>query len=57
MPNSNSPVNSSNVNTVQTAPRQNSINTDENPEIPLVVNKIKNMLLENSHAFLQVPPA
>ena len=44
MPNSNSPANSNNVNTVQTVPQQNSINTNENPDIPLVVNKIKNML-------------
>ena len=44
MPNSNSPANSNNVNTVQTVPQQNSINTDENPDIPLVVNNIKNML-------------
>ena len=34
MPTSNSQTNSNNVNTVQTAPQQNSINTDENPEIP-----------------------
>ena len=56
MPKSNSPANSKNVNTVQTAPQQNSINTDENPEIPLVVNKIKNMWSENPHVFLQVLP-
>ena len=48
MPNSNSAANSNNVNTVKTAPQQNSINTDENPEIPLVVNKIKNTSSENS---------
>ena len=54
MPNSNSPANSNNVNTIQTAPQQNSINTDENPEIPLVVNTIKSMSSENSHVFLQV---
>ena len=34
MPTSNSQAKSNNVNTVQTAPQQNSINTDENPEIP-----------------------
>ena len=34
MPNSNSPANSSNVNTVQASPQQKSINKDENPEIP-----------------------
>ena len=56
MPNSNSPANSNNVNTVQTATQQNSINTDENPEISLVVNKIKNTSSENSHVFLQVLP-
>ena len=56
MPNSNSPANSNNLNTVQTAPQQNSINTAENPEIPLVVNKIKIMSSENSHVFLQVLP-
>ena len=56
MPNSNSPANSSNVNTVQTATQQNSINTNENPEISLVVNKIKNTSSENSHVFLQVLP-
>ena len=54
MPNSNSPANSNNVNIVQTAPQQNSINTDEKPEIPLVVNKIENMPSENSHVILQV---
>ena len=41
MPNSNSAANSNNVNTVKTAPQQNSIHSDENPQIPLVVNKIK----------------
>ena len=41
MPNSNSPANSNNVNTVQTATQQNSINTDENPEISLVSIKSK----------------
>ena len=51
MPNSNSPANPNNVNTVQTAPLQNSINTGENPEIPLVANKIKNTSSENSHVF------
>ena len=55
MPNSNSPANSNNLNTVQTAPQQNSINTAENPEIPLVVNKIKTSS-ENSHGFFQVLP-
>ena len=45
-----------NVNIVQTAPQQNSINNDENPETPLVVNKIKNMSSENSYTFLQVLP-
>ena len=52
MLNSSSPANSNNVNTAQTAPQQNSINTDENPEILLVVNKIKNTSSENSHVFL-----
>ena len=56
MPNLNSPANSDNINTIQTAPQQNSVNTDENPEIPLVVNKIKNTSSENSHLFLQVLP-
>ena len=56
MPNSNSSANSNNANTVQRTPQQNSINTDENPEIPLVVNIIKNMPSENSHVFLQVLP-
>ena len=56
IPNSNSPVNPNNVNTVQTAPQQNSINTNENPEIFVVVNKIKNTSSENSHAFLRVLP-
>ena len=44
MPNSNSPANSNNVKTVQTATQQNSINTDENTSS------------ENSHVFLQVLP-
>ena len=44
MPNSNSPANSSNVNTVQTALQQNSINTVANPEILLVVNNIRNVI-------------
>ena len=48
MPNSNSAANSNNVNKLKTAPQQNSINTDENPEILLVVNKIKNTSSENS---------
>ena len=52
VPISNSPANSNNVNTVQTAPQQNSINTDENPEIPLVANKIKNTSSQNSHVLL-----
>ena len=56
MPNLNSPANSDNVNTIQAVPQQNSVNTDENPEIPLVVNKIKNTSSENSHLFLQVLP-
>ena len=56
MLNSSSPANSNNVNTAQTASQQNSINTDENPEILLVVNKIKNTSSENSHVFLQVLP-
>ena len=56
MPYSSSPANSNNVNTVQTAPQQKSINTDENPEIPLVVNKIKNTSSESSHVFLPVLP-
>ena len=56
MPNLNSPANSNNVNTVQTALQQNSINTDKNLEIPLVVNKIKNTSSENSHVFLRVLP-
>ena len=56
MPNLNSPAYSNNVNTVQTAPQQNSVNTDENPEIPLVVHIIKNTSSENSHDFLQVLP-
>ena len=47
----NSPANSSNVNAVQAPSQQNSINTDENPEIPLVVNKIKSMSSENSRLF------
>ena len=57
MPNSNSPANCNSVNTVQTASQQNSINSNENPDILLVVNKIKNTLSENSHVFLQVLPA
>ena len=56
MLNSSSPANSNNVNTAQTASQQNSINTNENPEILLVVNKIKNTSSENSHVFLQVLP-
>ena len=56
MPNSSSPANSNDVNTVQTASQQNSINTNENLEIPLVVNKTKNMSSENSHVFLQILP-
>ena len=56
MPNSNSPANSNNANTAQTARQQNLINTDDNPEIPLVVKKIKNTSSENSHVFLQVLP-
>ena len=56
MPNSNSPANFNNVIKVQTAPQQNSIKTDENPEIPLAVNKITNTSSENSHVFLQVLP-
>ena len=56
MPNSNSPTNCNNVNTVQIASQQNSINSNENPDILLVVNKIKNTS-ENSHVFLQVLPA
>ena len=52
MPNSNHPANSNNVNTVQTAPQQNSINTDENREIPLVVNKIiKNVNRKLTYLF------
>ena len=46
----------SNVNTVQTAPQQNSINNDENWEITLVVNKIKDMPSENSHVILKDLP-
>ena len=38
MPNSNSLASSNNVNAVRTTPQQYSINTDENQEIPLVVN-------------------
>ena len=53
MPNSNSPANPNNLNTVQTAPQKNSINTEENPEIPLVVNKFKNTSSENSHVLLK----
>ena len=56
MPNSYSTANSNNVNTVQTALQQNSITTDENPEIPLVFNKINEKSSENSHVFLQVLP-
>ena len=56
MPNSSFQVNLNNVNTVQTAPQQNSINTDENPEISLVVNKIKNLSSENSHVILKFLP-
>ena len=56
MPNSNSPENSNNANTAQTARQQNLINTDDNPKIPLVVKKIKNTSSENSHVFLQVLP-
>ena len=51
MPNSNSPANPGNVNTVQTVPEQNLINTDENLEMLLVINKIKNTSPENSHVF------
>ena len=51
MPESNSPANSSNVNTVQTALQQNSINTVANPEILLVVNNIRNTSSENSRLF------
>ena len=47
MPNSNSPTNSNNIKTIQTAPQQNSINTDENLEIPLILNKIENTSSEN----------
>ena len=56
MPNLNSPANSDNVNTAQTAPQQNSVNTDKSPEIPSGVNKIKNTSSENSHVLLQVLP-
>ena len=54
MPNSNSPENSNKVNTVQTPSQQNSINTDENPEMLLVVNKIKSTSSENPPVFLEV---
>ena len=47
MPNSNSPTNSNNIKTIQTAPQQNSINTDENLEIPLILDKIENTSSEN----------
>ena len=47
MPNSNSPTNSNNIKTIQTALQQNSINTDENLEIPLILNKIENTSSEN----------
>ena len=49
MPNSNFLADPNNVNKVQTAPQQNSINTDENPELPLVVNKIENTFKIHSH--------
>ena len=55
MPNSNSPANSSNVNTVQTALQQNSINTVANPEILLVVNNIRNTLFDSGSDCALLP--
>ena len=52
MPNSSSLANSNNINTVQAVPQQNKINIDENSEILLVVNKVKNSSSENSLVFL-----
>ena len=56
MPISSSPAKPNNANTVQTALQQNSINTDENTEIPLAVNKTTSTSSENSHVFWQVLP-
>ena len=57
VPNLNSSANSNNViQYKQLHKNPKSVNTDENPEIPLVFNKIKNTSSENSHVFLRVLP-